>query len=147
MALQVIDLTEWTGADPFTVYALLADGSTWPEWSPIESFELIAPGEGSPEGVGAVRVFKTGRSRTRERVVECRPGQGFSYVLESGLAIRDYRADITLTSANGGTSVNWHSAFRAKMPGSGGLYRRQLGRFIGRTLDGLATMAARRTSA
>ena len=85
------------GADPASVYALLADGSTWPDWSPIDAFTLIEPGAGTPEGLGAVRLFTTGRHRSRERVVECRPGEVFSYVLEQGLPLRDYKAVITLT--------------------------------------------------
>ncbi len=143
MAQQVIDRTATTKADPMTVYALLADGSTWPEWSPIGAFELLAPGEASPEGVGAVRLFTTGRHKSRERVVESRPGEVFAYVLEAGLAIRDYKAVVTLTSTDGGTSVNWHSTFRAKVPGTGSLYRCQLGAFIGETLEGLARAAER----
>ena len=35
MAQQVIDVTATTGADPDAVYTLLADGSTWPQWSPL----------------------------------------------------------------------------------------------------------------
>ena len=127
MAEQVIDHTATTRADPLTVYALLADGSTWPEWSPIGAFELLDPGDGSPEGLGAVRLFTTGRHRSRERVVACRPPESFSYVLEAGLAVRDYRAVVTLTPVDGGTSINWRSTFRAKVPGTGPLYRRQLG--------------------
>ena len=92
MAQQVIDETVTTQADPAAVYALLADGSTWPEWSPIGAFELIAPGEGTPEGLGAVRLFTTGRHKSRERVVTCRPGERFAYVLEKGLPLRDYKA-------------------------------------------------------
>ena len=130
MAQQVIDETVATQADPASVYALLADGSTWPEWSPIGSFELIAPGDGTPEGLGAVRLFTTGRHKSRERVVICRPGEVFSYVLEKGLPLRDYRATVTLTPAAGGTSINWHSTFRPKVPGTGWLYRRELGKFI-----------------
>ena len=61
MALQVIDQTATTGADPASVYALLADGSSWPEWSPIDAFTLLEPGAGTPEGLGAVRLFTTGR--------------------------------------------------------------------------------------
>jgi Polyketide cyclase / dehydrase and lipid transport len=143
MAQQVIDHTATTSADPMAVYALLADGSTWPEWSPIGAFQLLDPGQGSPEGLGAVRLFTTGRHRSRERVVACRPGESFSYVLEGGLAVRDYRAVVTLTAVDGGTSVNWRSTFRAKVPGSGGLYRRQLGAFVQETLDGLASAAER----
>jgi uncharacterized protein YndB with AHSA1/START domain len=144
MSQQVIDRTVTTDADPAAVYALLADGSTWPEWSPLGSFTLVEPGDGSPEGLGAVRLFTTGRHTTRERVVERRPGEAFAYVLEAGLALREYRAVITLTpTASGGTSINWRSTFRAKVPGSGWVYRRQLGTFIGETVTGLAVAADR----
>ena len=144
MALQVIDRTTTTSGSPDAVYALLADGSTWPEWSPLGSFELLEPGDGSPEGLGAVRLFTTGRHRSRERVVERVPGQRFTYVLEAGLALADYKAVVTLApSEAGGTTINWRSTFRAKVPGSGGLYRRQLGAFIGETVEGLAVAASR----
>jgi hypothetical protein len=139
MALQVIDKTATTSGNPAAVYELLADGSTWPKWSPIGSFELLEPGDGTPEGLGAIRLFTTGRHKSRERVVERRPGKAFTYELEAGMALRGYKAVITLTpSAGGGTTINWHSTFTAKVPGLGGLYRRQLGAFIGECVQGLA---------
>ena len=147
MAQQVIDHTVSTTGDPAAVFGLLADGSTWPQWSPLGSFELLGPGDGLPEGVGAVRLFTTGRHRSRERVVERRPCEVFSYVLEKGLAVRDYRAVITLTPASGGTAIRWRSTFRAKVPGTGWLYRWQLGKFIGETVAGLAAAAERARSA
>jgi Polyketide cyclase / dehydrase and lipid transport len=148
MAQQVIDVTVESKGDPDAVYALLADGSTWPDWSPIEGFTLLDPGrpdpgEAVPEGLGAVRLFTTGRIRSRERVVERRPGRSFAYVLEAGLAVRDYRAVITLAPNGPGTTINWHSTFRAKVPGLGGVYRRQLGTFIRQTTTGLARAAER----
>jgi hypothetical protein len=147
MAQQVIDETVTTTADPASVYALLADGATWPEWSPIGSFELIEPGAGTPEGLGAVRLFTTGRHKSRERVVTCRPGEAFAYELEQGLPLRDYRAVITLTPHPGGTTINWRSTFSAKVPGTGGIYRRELGKFIRQTVEGLAAASDRaRTS-
>ncbi len=141
MAQQVIDRTTTTTADASAVYALLADGSTWPVWSPIGSFELLESGDGNPEGLGAVRLFTTGRIKSRERVVECRPGEVFAYELEAGMPLRHYRAVVTLTPTRDGTAVRWHSTFRAKVPGTGWLYRRQLGAFIGRTVLGLAAAA------
>jgi hypothetical protein len=143
MAQKVIDETTATGADPGSVYALLADGSTWPEWSPIDAFDLIEPGAGTPEGLGAVRLFTTGRHKSRERVVTCEQGKAFAYVLEAGLPLRDYKAVVTLTPAAAGTSINWHSTFRPKVPGTGWIYRRALGAFIRRTVEGLATAADR----
>lgn len=139
MAPQVIEKTATTSGDPTSVYELLADGSTWPTWSPIDSFELLEPGDGPPEGLGAIRLFTTGRHKSRERVVERSPGSAFSYVLEAGLPLRDYQAVITLRpAAGGGTTINWRSTFTSKVPGLGWLYRRQLGAFIGRCVVGLA---------
>jgi hypothetical protein len=143
MALQVIEKSARTAGDPNAVYELLADGSTWPTWSPLGSFELLAPGDGSPEGLGAVRLFTTGRHQSRERVVERSPGASFAYVLEAGLALRDYKAVVTLVpNADGGTTINWRSTFTAKIPGTGGLYRRQLGAFIEQCVQGLGDAAA-----
>jgi hypothetical protein len=143
MREQVIDHTVKSDAEPRAVFGLLTDGSTWPEWSPIGSFELIEPGDGSPEGLGAIRLFTTGRVKSRERVVERSPDRVFSYVLESGLPLRDYRATIDLSPTATGTTIHWRSTFRAKVPGTGWLYRWQLGNFIGRTVEGLALAASR----
>jgi hypothetical protein len=147
MREQVIDHTVTSEAEPAAVFGLLADGSTWPEWSPIGSFELIEPGDGSPEGLGAVRLFKTGWVKSRERVVERSPDRVFSYVLESGMPLRGYRAVIDLAPTASGTSIHWRSTFRAKVPGTGWLYRWQLGNFIGRTVEGLASAASRSRAA
>jgi hypothetical protein len=143
MGRQVIHETATTTAGPAAVYEVLADGSTWPEWSPIGSFDLLEPGDGSPEGLGAVRRFTTGRIRTTERVVERRPDERFSYVLVSGLPLRDYRADITLTPGPSVTTITWHSTFQPKVPGTGGLYRRQVGKFIAQCVAGLALVSER----
>jgi hypothetical protein len=63
---------------------------------------------------------------------------------DAGLPLRGYRADIDLTPVeSGGTDIRWHSTFRAKVPGTGWLYRVVLGRFIQRCVDGLAAHAAR----
>ncbi|MEQ4305156.1 SRPBCC family protein [Plantactinospora sp. B6F1] len=142
MARKEIDVRVHTTAGPAVVYALLVDGAGWPTWSPLGSFELERPGADEPEGVGAIRVFRTGRVTSRERVVERVPDRRFSYELLSGLPLRDYRADVDLTPERGGTSIRWHSTFSARVPGTGWLYRLALGRFIGKVAAGLATHAA-----
>ena len=142
MGRQDIDERAFSAADPGTVYELLARGETWPEWSGIGTFTLEQPGEGAPEGLGAIRVFRTGRTTSRERLVELVPGRRLSYALLSGLPLRDYRADVDLTPANGGTDIRWHSTFSARRPGTGWLYRLLLGRFIRDTVRGLAAHAA-----
>ena len=111
MGSQVIDKIATTSADASVVFALLRDGATWPEWSPIDSFELERAGADEPEGVDAIRVFRTGRYTMREEIVELVPGRRFSYALLSGLPIRDYRVDVDLEPARDGTVIKWHASF------------------------------------
>lgn len=141
MGQKIIEHELTTKAPPATVFALLADGSTWPDWSPIGSFELVEKGDNDPEGVGAVRIFRTGRIASKERVTMARPNEVFAYELVSGLAIRDYRAVVRLQPSGEGTRISWRSTFRPKLPGTGWVFQRQLGRFIGLTVNGLAAAA------
>jgi hypothetical protein len=78
----------------------------------------------------------------RERIVERLPNQRLSYILLSGLAVRDYRADIDLTPEGAGTTVRWHTTFKAKLPGLGWAYRRTLFKATRDFVDGLAQRAA-----
>ncbi len=133
-----IDVTARSDADPGTVYELLVDGAQWPSCSGLGSFELERPGEDEREGVGAIRVFRTGRVVSREQVVAAEPGRRFGYTLLSGMPLRGYRADIELTPDGDGTLIAWHSEFTAKYPGTGWLFRWYLHRFIGRVVVGLA---------
>ena len=53
--VQRISVRGMTSADADTVYALLRDGESWPEWSPLGSFELVREGEDEPEGRTALQ--------------------------------------------------------------------------------------------
>ncbi len=90
-------------------------------------------------------MFRTGRVTTTERVAELVPDKRFGYELVSGLAIRDYRADVDLSTADGVTTIHWHWSFRPKLLGTGWLYRQTLSRFIERCAHGLAKAAAGRS--
>lgn len=140
MARQQIDIRKTTEADPAAVWRLLGDSSTWPSWTPIESVDLERPG--GADGLGEVRAFQTGRVRVREEIVERQTDRRLSYKLLSGLAVRDYRADVDLTPGPGGTDIRWHTSFTAKVPGFGWLYRKALAKATQRFVDGLAKHSA-----
>ncbi|WIY01802.1 SRPBCC family protein [Amycolatopsis mongoliensis] len=144
--VQRISVRGVTPADADTVYALLRDGASWPRWSPLGSFELVREGEDEPEGLGAIRLFRTGRIRSYEKIVALEPGRRFGYALDHGLPLRDYVAYVDLSPCDGGTEIHWHSTFTAKIPGTGWFYRRFLGRFIGRVVAGLVDAAGVRAA-
>ena len=137
-----VEQTATTPAPPGVVYELLRDGTTWPEWSPIDSFRLERPADHEPEGVGAIRNLRTGRYLMREEIVELIPDRRFSYQLLSGLPVRGYRADVELEPGSDGTVINWRASFDPKYPGTGWLIRRRLTRIFKRFVDGLAGHAA-----
>ncbi|WP_372666881.1 SRPBCC family protein [Amycolatopsis kentuckyensis] len=139
--VQKISVRGVTAADPDTVYALLRDGASWPRWSPLGSFELVREGRDEPEGLGAIRLFRTGGVRSYEEIVALEPGRRFGYALDHGLPLRDYVAYVDLAPVDGGTEIHWHSSFTAKVPGTGWFYRRFLARFIGRVVAGLVEAA------
>ena len=141
MGPQRIEHHATTTADPATVYALLRDGAGWPTWSPIESFELERPGTREPEGLGAVRLFRSGRVTGHDEIVELIPDRRFAYTHTSNLPIRNYRADVDLEPISQGTAIRWVSAFDPKLPGTGWLMRRALDGFIAKLTDGLAEHA------
>ena len=135
MALLDIDIRRVAAATPTQVWRLLGDSTTWPDWTPIGSVEILERGDTA--GVGEVRRFQTGRVTVREQVVERQEAQRLSYTLLGGLAVRDYRADIELKAVDGGTEIRWHTTFKAKVPGSGWLYHRALTKATKDFVDGL----------
>ena len=144
---QEIEVTASTEASPEDVFALLADGMTWTEWSPIERVELERAGDDPPEGVGAIRVYHRGRTVGRDETVELIPGRRFAYRSLSGLPVRDYRGAVELEPEGGGTKIVWRSSFEPKLPGTGAIMRVGIARFLRDCARGLAEHAARRPSA
>ena len=136
MAIQEIDIHMRIEAAPETVYRLLDDSSTWPDWTPIESWKQIEPA--GLDGLGEVRSFRTGNVRVQEKIIERDPGRRLVYVLLSGLAVKDYRAEIDLEPSGTGTDLRWHTTFSPKFPGTGWIYRRALQTATRNFVEGLA---------
>jgi hypothetical protein len=134
--------TAISNANPANVFALLKDGSTWPDWAMFDKFELERPGRDEPYGVGAIRVFITKVSRAREEIVELIPDRRLSYVLLSGYPFRDYRADVDLEpTGDGGTVISWRASFYPKHFATGWFWRLFMARVLAKTAAQLAAEA------
>ena len=141
MRQRHIEVTQHSAAPPAAVFALLVDGETWPLWSPIEAFELERTGDPPPEGVGAIRLLRRGRTTGRDEIVEVVPDRRLSYRSLSGLPVRDYRAQVGLEPDGNGTAIRWQASFFPKVPGTGWLLERGLRRFLEQCARGLAEHA------
>ncbi|MDD2857327.1 MAG: SRPBCC family protein [Candidatus Nanopelagicales bacterium] len=138
-----VSSTAQSTASAEAVFAVIADGSTWPHWSAIKTFTLQTPGADGAEGVGAVRRWNSGLMTTIEQVVEVEAPTKFAYtLLESKLVlVRDYRADVVITPTATGCSVQWSSEFRPKVPGTGWFWRIALGKLGASLASGAAEYA------
>jgi hypothetical protein len=137
-----IDVSATSTASVGAVYRLLADGTTWPTWSPIESYELEAGSGPTPDGIGEIRIYRRGRTTGRDQIVELVPGRRFAYRALSGLPVREYFGQVDLEPAATGSIVRWRSTFFAKIPGTGALLERGIRRFLDECVHGLAQYAA-----
>lgn len=139
-----IDAYAETNASPKDVWRLLADGASWPTWSPIGAYELEKPGHQEKDGLGSIRIFSTrrptGTARLREEVVEFEPERRFVYVVRSGLPVREYVGTVELADNDGGTKIHWYSTFSAA-PVIGWLVHRSLRPVIAACATGLARHA------
>lgn len=145
MAVQDIDVRATTTAPAERVWGLLDDSLSWPTWTPIETARILEPR--GCDGLGEVRSFVTGRVTVKEEVVERSAAERLSYVLLEGLAVRDYRAEISLLTGGGQTEIRWHTTFRPRVPGSGWLYGRALRKATEGFVEGLVRHAERRPPA
>ncbi|MHA6616859.1 SRPBCC family protein [Pseudonocardia sp. DLS-67] len=144
MRMKRIAAETTTEAGPDAVWSLLSDRSTWPNWSPLGSHSGVRPGrDGTPDGLGGIAQFNTGRHCVQEEIVEREPARRLSYALLSGLPLRDYRAVVDLTPAGTGTRIRWSATFFPGRPGTGWLYGLVLTRTFRGMVTGLAAAAPR----
>jgi hypothetical protein len=134
-------VTARSQAAPDAVFAALTHATTWPLWSPIDSADVEGGDPADRQQVGDIRIFRTGRSVARERIVELITDRRFVYDNVGG-PFRSYRGTVDLAPApGGGTDITWSATFEPKVPLSGGFWRWYLTRFMQRMADGLAAYA------
>ncbi len=112
--MPTIEALATTSASPDSVWALLADFSEWSRWG---AWSHVAVEGGGEQGPGAVRILVRRPFRLRERVTDWVPGERMGYELLDGMRVHGYRAEVTLTRADGGgTQVSWRSTYEHAGP-------------------------------
>jgi hypothetical protein len=144
--LHVIEAKAHSTAPREAVWRVVEDAPGWSRWGAWKSVELEREGNPPPGGLGAIKVLTSETRRpvvSREEVTVFDPPSRFGYhLLSSGLPLRDYDATVTLTeAADGGTDIEWRSQFNPKIPLTGGMFRRALGKFIQDAAERLAREA------
>jgi uncharacterized protein YndB with AHSA1/START domain len=120
-------------AAPGIVWALVSDATTYPQWGPWSGAGYRRPGEASSHGPGAVywlrfsRRYGLRRPVSVEKILEAEEGRRLAYTVIGGIPVRNYRAEVTLAPAAGGTRIRWAASWD----------RTLAGRLVQRSLRGL----------
>jgi hypothetical protein len=139
-----VSATAQSTASAEAVFAILANGETWPQWTPIKTYALHTPGVDGGESVGAIRQWNSGVMMNLEQIVEMKAPTKFAYTLnESKLVkVKDYRADVDVTPTATGCTVTWSTQFRPKLVGTGWFWKLALGKLGKQLATGVAEYAA-----
>jgi uncharacterized protein YndB with AHSA1/START domain len=126
MAPRTFSRCSRTAAPIEAVWPLIGEARRWREWSFLDRSELESEGDPAPDGVGAVRAFTRNGVGSKEEVLAWDPPHHLAYAIISGFPVRNYRADVVLTSeppsgdaTGGGTTVTWSVRFEPQVPGTG----------------------------
>lgn len=122
---RIVVRKSWdTTASPEAVFALVKDSSTYPDWTPVQAYQMERPGRDELHGVGEIRVLITGPLRPVEEIVEVIPNRYVAYILLSGLPMRDYRGETWIEPRpSGGARITWQSSFYEQYPFTGWFWR------------------------
>jgi uncharacterized protein YndB with AHSA1/START domain len=133
--------------DPAAVWALVSNAASYPEWGPWISCEYEHPGDASPRGPGAVYRLRSSRRYlgrhpvSVEKVLEAEQDRFLAYTVVGGIPVRNYRAEVTLTPAEGGTRIRWTGEWDATLMGR--LVYRELSKVYPQVVAALTAAAER----
>jgi uncharacterized protein YndB with AHSA1/START domain len=114
-----------TGADPETVWSLVADANRYPRWGPWNDGGYRPPAPG-PSQRGQIQWFRYGwRTVSVEEILEVEEPRRLAYTVVEGLPVKNYRAEVTLSPTSGkGTTICWKATWDKTLLGR--LVRRKL---------------------
>ena len=116
------EINRGTRAPAATLFDLETDGAKWSQWAKplIVQSSWEQPGIPQPDGVGAVRKVGMWPMLMREKTVVYEQDRRHVYEqIGPRLPAKNYRAEVVLTPAAGGTDLRWTGSFTEGIRGSG----------------------------
>jgi uncharacterized protein YndB with AHSA1/START domain len=118
-----VEAEQTTRAAPEIVWALVSDAMTYPRWGPWREAGYQSRGDTSPRGPGAGYWLRSSRRYglrypvSVEKILDAEQGRHLAYAVIDGIPVRNYRADITLEPAAGGTRIHWAASWDRTLAG------------------------------
>lgn len=134
------------GAPPEVVFEAITDHEAYPEFTPIRKAVLERPGEGAPNGVGAIRALHLVGPPIRERITVYEPPRRLAYEVLSGVPLRSQEGTVSLEPAGAGCAMSYRIDFEPLIPLSGAAVGLAIKTAIGRLTALVGAEAERRAA-
>ena len=115
----------YVDVDQQKFWDLFVDHEAWSESDLLPGvITIIEPGEGHPQGVGAVRSVVAGRLKVTEDILAFEPPGYFRYSARDGsFPVDDFGGELFLDERADGLVARYRGGFNPKYPGTGRLFR------------------------
>ncbi len=125
-------------------WEVMTDHELYARWVPRCRVELETEGSPDRNGVGAVRVFRTGPVSTSEEITAFDPPHRMAYrILSIPLPVRNCRSEMLLVEGEqaGSCTLHWDSWFEPVIPFTGGIIGKVMASAVEKMAAGIATEA------
>jgi hypothetical protein len=104
---------------------------------PKKPFTAEVEGDKAKNNAGCIRRIASGGMVVRERLESADPPNSLSYVILSGVPVKDYHGKMEFRGSGSDTLILWSAMFSPKIPGTGWLIKSMMKRTFNKLLDGL----------
>ena len=136
--MRQIEVEGTVAAPRPAVWKVFTDHVGWTRWAGVKEVVLRQQGDPPPDGLGAIRVVRSGGVAVEEEITGFDPPKRLTYRLVAGIPVRDHEAEVRFDVCDSGTRLTWRVRFEPRIPGTGGILARLLRRSLRGTLDRLA---------
>ena len=119
------------------VWRVFTDHKGMERWAGAKEVVLRQQGDPPPNGLGAIRVIRSGGIAIEEEITAFDAPKRMAYRMVGGLPVKNYEADVSFEPSESGTRVVWNVRFDPVIPFTGGLLARLIRRGLQDVLDRL----------
>jgi uncharacterized protein YndB with AHSA1/START domain len=120
------------------VWLVYTDHRGWTRWAGVKEVVLRQQGDPPPNGLGTIRVMRSGGIAIEEEITAFDPPKRMAYRLIGGLPVKNYEAEVRFDESESGTAISWDVSFQARIPFTGALLARVMKSGLQDVLDRLA---------
>lgn len=117
--MQSFELERRIDAPVEVAFGVITDHAAYPEFTPLRAARLEKPGEGAPNGVGAIRALAIAGPPIREEITAYEEPSRLAYRVISGVPVMWQKGDVRIEPDGAGSLMRYRVEFEPLVPLTG----------------------------